>query len=405
MKNLNEVTITDIDVNSSGIIISFHSSEQIEAWLENKNKHEPDILYLNVDKMHQNIVIEGQTLRNFMERSPGHTFQLSLCTVSSRIRYQIKNSIPDNCFNGILICAEEDMIFFCESRPVPESFLYQEHFLEIQHKNHPALEGIAKLPVEILNIGSCFSRSIFKSDTYFNPAYKKYFHVKKTLFHNSFISLFSDRIDYDYTQVEDLMTGDASLYAGIEFRKDIEHILKEGKFQLVVADNYIDAATPIIRFGENSYFTYNKYLSESIFKRFFSSCEIIYPGSKQHMELYRKSVDTFHRLLQVYNIRNVILIGGRLSKWKIDEISQQTDTWNDKMKWIVNTNRNWDKADEVFLEEIPDAIYIDKRKTLWKSDIHSPIIGGASPSHYQSGYYKELFEEILEFLSEELRYE
>ena len=201
------------------------------------------------------------------------------------------------------------------------------------------------------------------------------------------------------------MTGDASLYAGIEFRKDIEHILKEGKFQLVVADNYIDATTPIIRFGENSYFTYNKYLSESIFKRFFSSCEIIYPGSKQHMELYRKSVDTFHRLLQVYNIRNVILIGGRLSKWKIDEISQQTDTWNDKMKWIVNTNRNWDKADEVFLEEIPDAIYIDKRKTLWKSDIHSPIIGGASPSHYQSGYYKELFEEILEFLSEELRYE
>ena len=63
----------------------------------------------------------------------------------------------------------------------------------------------------------------------------------------------------------------------------------------------------------------------------------------------------------------------------------------------MEVNRNWDIADNLFLEELPDAIYIDKRLTSWMSDVRSPILGGASPSHYQSGYYKELFHDLLDF--------
>lgn len=405
MKNLNEVTITNICVSSDSVEISYDGLHQLEAWLENKNKHEPDILYLDADTAHQRITIGEDALNQLLKHSPGHTLRLSLCTVSRRIRYQIRCSIPDKCFNGILIFVECDELFFRESISVPERTPLQERRLEIQHENRLKFKEVTQLPVGILNIGSCFSRSIFKSDAYFNPTYKEYFLVQKTLFHNSFISLFSKAVDYDYTQVEDLMTGDAALYAGIEFRKDIEQLVKEGQFQLVVVDNYMDASTPVIRFGEHSYLTYNKYLSESVFKRFFSSCEIIYPGSEQHRELYRNSIVAFRRMLQIYNIKNVVLIGGRLSKWKIDESNCRADMWDNKMEWIINTNRNWDEADKLFLEEIPEAIYIDKRNTSWKSDVHSPIIGGASPSHYQSGYYKELFEEFLKLLREELRYE
>ena len=57
------------------------------------------------------------------------------------------------------------------------------------------------------------------------------------------------------------------------------------------------------------------------------------------------------------------------------------------MEWILNVNKNWDEVDRIFLEEIPNSIYIDKRTTYWKSDVFSPMIGGDSPSHYQSGYY------------------
>ena len=106
-------------------------------------------------------------------------------------------------------------------------------------------------------------------------------------------------------------------------------------------------------------------------------------------------------MLNIYGIKNVVLIGSRLSKLKIDEKINQTYMWNDKMEWILNANENWDKVDKIFLQEIPNSIYIDKRKTFWKSDIYSPIIGGASPSHYQSGYYKELFKDILNFLSKD----
>ena len=139
-------------------------------------------------------------------------------------------------------------------------------------------------------------------------------------------------------------------------------------------------------------------------KRLFSSCDIIYPGTKEHLELYKKSIIDFRSLMYKYNIENVVLIGGRLSRYKIDDETLKTDLWDNKMDWIITTNKNWDKVDQVFLQEIPSVIYLDKRRTSWKSDVHSPIIGGASPSHYQSGYYKEIFNELIQLIDEDLKY-
>ena len=68
------------------------------------------------------------------------------------------------------------------------------------------------------------------------------------------------------------------------------------------------------------------------------------------------------------------------------------------MNWIKRTNRNWDMYDAIFLEELPDAQYIDMRSTNWISDVNSPIIGGALPSHYQSGFYKEIYEKIIKII-------
>lgn len=402
---MNDVIITDISMSNMSIVISYSGSEQIEAWLENKNKHYPHILHIDVDNKNHNIIIEYQALCRFIEHFPGHVFKLSLCTISKWVIYKVSNQIKDLCINNTIVAVEDNAIYFCGNKHINKSRFEDRFSLDIHHKNKPMFENIEQLPVDILNIGSCFSRSIFRSDEYFNPMYKKYFCIKYTLFHNSFISLFSDKITYNYSIIEDLITGDAGKYVGVEFRKDIRNIVTANGLQLVVVDNYIDASTPIIRFDNDAYLTYNKYLSESIFKRFFSSCEIIYPGSKKHLELYRKSIIAFHTLVNEYNIKNIVLIGGRLSKYKIDDEILQTYLWDDKMEWILNVNRNWDEVDQLFLREIPSAIYIDKRNTSWKSDVHSPIIGGASPSHYQSGYYKELFEDLLQFISEDLVYE
>ena len=109
-------------------------------------------------------------------------------------------------------------------------------------------------------------------------------------------------------------------------------------------------------------------------------------------------------MLRKYNIKNIVLIGGRLSRFKLDNDSITRTLWEDKMDWILSTNHIWDKVDKIFLEEIPTTFYFDKRKTNWISDNQSPIIGGASPSHYQSGYYKELYKDLLQLINEDIEY-
>ena len=94
--------------------------------------------------------------------------------------------------------------------------------------------------------------------------------------------------------------------------------------------------------------------------------------------------------------RSIILVGGRLSPFKT-----QSELWQSKMNWIKRTNCNWDMYDAIFLEELPNAQYIDMRSTNWTSDVNSPIMGGASPSHYQSGFYKEIYEKIMKIILKE----
>ena len=88
--------------------------------------------------------------------------------------------------------------------------------------------------------------------------------------------------------------------------------------------------------------------------------------------------------------KKLVLIGGRLSEFRT-----QSERWESKMGWIKITNRNWDIYDAIFLDEFKNAKYIDMRYTNWISDVNSPITGGASPSHYQSEFYKELYKKTL----------
>ena len=402
---MEKTSLTAIRITGEVIAISYNSNEYLEAWLENTNKHYPHILAFDTDSEKQTVVINRNVLQDFLNRYPGYSFKLSLCNARTRLHYLIPDHIRAQFASNPCITIKDDVVFFrSDKATTAHRHRENEPVREIGHVNRWSFRSIDRLPINTLNIGSCFSRSIFKSDAYFNPTYKTYFSVKNTLFHNSFISLFSDSIADDYSATEDLITGDAGLYTGIEFSKNVSTTLETDNYKLVVVDNYIDAAVPVIRLRENAYLTYNKYFSESIFKRFFSPCDVIYPGTEAHTALYRKSISAFRALLDTCQIKNVVLVGGRLSRYKTDEKTLHTEQWDNKMDWIAEVNHNWDIADQLFLQEFPDAIYLDKRSTRWKSDVHSPIIGGASPSHYQRGYYKELFEDLLQFIDEDVIY-
>lgn len=246
-------------------------------------------------------------------------------------------------------------------------------------------------PVKIGVVGTCFSRSVFRSDEYLNPGYKEFFTVPLTFFHDSLISLMSERSeDKDYLLVNDLLRDEVFRYIKVEFQKNVKELLLEAGVEYLVFDNYSDATLETIEMKENSYFTYNKYFSESIYKRKFADRQILKPGESKHVEKYRESVKNIFFMLKELNLdEKVILVGGRLSEYKT-----KSEFWESKMEWIERTNRNWDIYDEIFLKEIPNTQYIDIRSTDWISDENTKIIGGASPSHYQPGYYKEIYSKI-----------
>lgn len=403
---MREIRLATLTRHSGLLVLSYSGAEGVEAWIENVNKHFPHILSLVTPPERREIHIDRKVLSRFISDHAGHRFRLCVCNAKSRYAYTVSDDVRAALADDPEIRVDGDVILFekdCRSVKTGESLAGE--VLEIAHRNKDHLETLGGYPIPIIDIGTCFSRSIFKSDEFFNPQYKSYFRVDATLFHNSFISLFSDPVPFDVTCIEDLHVGDAGKYVGVEFDKGIDRVLRETEAKVVVTDLYVDASIPVIRVRGDSYLTYHKYISESIFKRQLSSCEVIYPGTKAHGELLRRGLVAFRRLLEEYCIRDVVLIGGRLSRRKIDERTNSTALWEDKADWIAEVNRNWDIADKLFLEELPGSIYLDKRSTPWMSDIHSPILGGASPSHYQSGYYKELFQELLALTKAERTHE
>lgn len=401
-----EIRLATLTRFSGLLVFSYTGTEGVEAWVENANKHYPHILALETLPERREIRIDRRVLSGFMAQHPGHRFRLCVCNAKSRFAYSVSDDVRMVLADDPGVRVEGDTIFFepdCQTAKTDESLAEEVH--KIVHKNKDHFELLGGCPIPIIDIGTCFSRSIFKSDEFFNPEYKSYFRVDATLFHNSYISLFSDPVPFDVSGIEDLHAGDAGKYVGVEFDKNIDRVLRKTDAKVVVTDLYVDASIPVVRVRGDSFLTYNKYVSESIFKRQLSSCEVIYPGTKTHEELLRRGLVAFHRLLEEHCIRDVVLIGGRLSRHKIDEQTKQTALWEDKADWIAEVNHNWDIADKLFLEELPESFYIDKRSTPWLSDVHSPILGGSSPSHYQSGYYKELFQEILALTKEERTHE
>lgn len=392
------ITIYDIKV-VEGIITFRFSNFSSNAWLENINKHVPEVYELKNESENVFSFNCGLLPDDFSKTS----LKLSVSNEAERLSYSLPGELLEYAVIG-------DFEFFFKENG---SYLV----IEIKNKNkllcskkeelaglcYFTRSGFEKVeknisPMHVCVIGSCFSRSVFRSDNFFNPNYKSFFTVPLTFFHNSLISLMSNSLeDKDYLLTTDLLNHKVHDYIEVEFLKNIKERISSAGIEYIVIDNYSDAALEVIKMDENSVLTYNRYFSESIYKRKFSGKEILIPGEKKHVNKYREALKKLYFLLQELSLdKRVVLIGGRLSEFKT-----QSELWNSKMDWIKRTNCNWDIYDEVFLDEFPDAQYIDMRSTSWISDVNSPILGGASPSHYQSGFYKEIYRKLLSIIYRE----
>ena len=403
----NKITLSNIICYNSGIKVLYQGEGVKHAWLENANKYIPDIIKLEVNFSEKYIFIDLMRIAQYHKfKNNKNILKLSISTDFTKSIYEISENISNLIStmrnNDIDILLDEKRILnFNIDVEVTHKHRFENLDMSLSRLPYQSstsfLQTSTKLPLKIIVIGSCFSRNIFRSSTYFNPSYKNFFEVVYTSFHNSLISMMThSKNNYDYTKFNDLYKKEIKAYVEMEFDKNIFEYIDRYKPNLIIIDNYIEATAPIIHFSKNNFLTYNKYFAESIFKRNFSNCEVILPGSKKHTELLHHYMSQFSIEIEKRNMScKVILIGSRLSKKKINLSTGEVMAWSDKMEWILSSNDNWCYADYLFLKCIPEASYIDMRTTSWFSDIDSPIIGGKSPSHYQSEYYKDIFNEIL----------
>lgn len=387
---LNKVLLEKIILTDKTLQLIFSGLDVDYAWLENSNKHLPDIIDIKkTDRIFFSLSLD------LLDEFNNVNFKLSISSESQRLKYSISSDIQTTKTTKFRLLIENDTLnIITNEKKIKESFVDSIFIKEIKFNKSQKLQQISTAkPIKTIVIGTCFSRSIFRSDSFFNPDYKDYFSVGYTAFHNSFISLMSKPVkDEAYLKMEDLLDNIVFKYIEVEFKKDLFETLGKVSPDIILIDNYIDATRPVIQITDDCFLTYNKYFSESIYKRKFSGLKIFYPGTKEHQELYRKAMEKFRQELKKKNLNSqVILLGGRLAKQKKDKKTGLIESWTDKIAWINKSNFCWDIADSIFLEEIPEASYIDMRQTNWMSDIASPIIGGASPSHYESDYYREIF--------------
>lgn len=254
--------------------------------------------------------------------------------------------------------------------------------------------------IKICVVGTCFSRSVFRSEIYFNPDYKRFYDCVLTQFHSSLISLASDECKEKLFEEEEL-TKEEKLYLPTEINKDFFYRLRNSEAEYLLLDNYVDATRPIVEIEQGVYVTYNVYFSRREKSKRICNYRMIPPGTEEYYSLFKIYAKKFiDKIKEVIPENHIILLEGRFSYYKYDEKTNIRKEWENKPK-IYRNNIYWDKIDALLLEIAPKMRIINMRNSRYVSDVNSPIPGGASISHYEKYYYREILDKINKIVLED----
>lgn len=257
-----------------------------------------------------------------------------------------------------------------------------------------------KIKVSVL--GSCYSRACMMSNDFFNPDYKKYVDLGLIFYHSSYISLTSDKIDLDVSNMKTkntLWQPDFDTWAEMEFKKNFLDTLKTYQPEYLIVDNYADANHDVIKVNENKYFTLNYFLNDADILSHFPDGEFIRLCTESRWHLTINKMFTFWELLnEIIPDERIILVRGKLNEYRLSDTNKKI--YYDGLDYIRKKNVLWEKLDEALLKKHPNIKVIDMRNTNYVgADKYHPM--GIRPSHYQSGWYKELWIKLNEiFISD-----
>lgn len=239
--------------------------------------------------------------------------------------------------------------------------------------------------IEVAVFGTCFTRNIFRSTSFFNENYKIWYSCGFTQFHSTLISLASKPY-YGLDQKLINMERVAKKYLELDFHKNYVEHLKSTQPKYILIDLYCDATIPTLLLGESyiSINLYNRY--SSILDGFENKAMLRQSNWDEYFRVWKRSMKIFiSSLKELVPEKNIILVRSRFA---LDYKDADGSTKNFSNQWkILKDNLVWDRLEESLLMEFTGIRTIDMRECHLVADKHSPL--GFSPSHFESEYYNQ----------------
>ena len=255
------------------------------------------------------------------------------------------------------------------------------------HTNYPV--------VKIGILGSCFSRTAFNSDDYFNVDYKKFYNcVFSQLYHSSIPSITSKPLNENDLNLilKNLENSDVNPtnkeYILVDLKKTFFSELKKADVDYLVLDFYSDAVKNLFMFPDGSLLgSFHVDLGELCPELEY---RVISPrdDDEKIFEIYLEGIDNFaEEILKILPEEKIVLNKGTFAYQHQTENGELIYYNNNQIDLNNDINHFWDKMNNYFLSKFPNAKVID----LSYSDYypHHDFPFNPAPMHYESAYYRE----------------
>lgn len=287
--------------------------------------------------------------------------------------------------NRIAVNSEiESSYYKMNSRITGKFFVDKKKHLAI-YTHYGVFEKYEKTKVAVF--GSCFSRSMFRSDPFFCEDYKIFYDCVFTQFHSSTISLMSDACEIMDVESFNKIDPKGLRYVRDDFSKLWLERLIDSKPEYIIIDLYFDTCQPSIKIMDNQYVSLNMYLRYSAFIETLKYESILRQDSWDiYFELWKKSMDNFlQTIMDIVPEENIIIFRGRFVR-KYQKSNGEILEFGNQAK-VAKDNILWGKMEEYIFAKYKKIRAIDMRGTSVIGLENHPL--GFSTSHYASEYYRD----------------
>jgi hypothetical protein len=250
-------------------------------------------------------------------------------------------------------------------------------------------------PVKVAVFGSCYCRSAFNSDKFFNPDYKNYYNCVYTQFHSSVISIMSKPVALDETKL-DKLNHKQKEFIRCDFDKGFFERLKSAQPDYLLMDFFADASRNLIKVNDGGYISISHILDETpleneLIKR--NEDILSHENNDAYFVIWKEAIDRFIEQIQtIIPQERIILNLGRFTDRYYDSEGNVVHFPKYRQTIVARNNYLWDKLNHYLISKLPKMKIIDLTNKNFIGHYNHPL--GLSPAHYESAYYKEFLNEL-----------